>query len=400
MEKPAIDGGVPLADEKRFIRFCPPLIEQDDLDAVAAVLKTGWLSTGARAQEFEAAFRSYTGAKNSLAVNSCTAALHLSLIAHGIGPGDEVLVPAMTFAATANVVEHVGARPVFVDSEDGTFNIDPEKIEGRITKKTKAVIPVHFGGLPCEMDAIRKIGDERGLKVIEDCAHAIGTRYRGRLMGSSDNLCCFSFYPTKNMTTIEGGMVTGADEGSFSRMRVLSLHGMSKDAFKRFSKEGAAHYEIEAPGFKYNMPDVSAALGLSQLKKIGRFNRIRERYASYMLDRLQEAPGIIAPPKAPPHATHSWHLFPLMVDPDNTKMTRDRMLEALKKENIGTGVHYRSLHIHRFYREKYGLKKEDCPRAAFISDNVFSVPFSHSMSEGELEIVADAVVRIARCYKR
>ena len=397
---PAIDGGVPAAKDGQYVRFCPPLIEEDDLQAVSSALKSGWISTGAKAREFEAAFGKYVGAKCALGLNSCTAGLHLALLAHGIGQGDEVLVPAMTFAATANVVEVAGARPVFVDSEPDTFNIDPARMAEKITARTKAAIPVHFGGLPCEMDEIRKICSERGIALVEDCAHATGTRYRGKRMGSSDNLSCFSFYPTKNMTTIEGGMVTGADEELIAKMRVMSLHGMSKDAYKRFSREGVAHYEIEMPGFKYNMTDVSAALGLSQLKKIGRFNAVREKYAKYLFDALSGAPGIILPPKPRAHAGHSWHLFQLMTDPEKTRITRDRMLEALAKENVGTGVHYRSLHVHRFYREKYGLRKEDCPRAAFISDNVFSIPFSHSMDERELEIVADAVLKIARHYKK
>jgi len=399
-DRPAIDGGAPITDEKGYVRFCPPLIEQDEIDAATEVLRSGWLSTGAKALAFEEEFKKYTGAKNTLALNSCTAALHLSTLALGIGPGDEVLVPAMTFAATANVVELAGAKPVFVDSEKDTFNIDPAEIPERVTKRTKAIIPVHFGGMACEMDEIEKIAKERGLGIIEDCAHAIGTEYRGRRIGSSANLCCFSFYPTKNMTTIEGGMATGPDAELMARMRVMSLHGMSKDAFKRFSKEGVAHYEIEMPGFKYNMPDVSAAIGLCQLKKVDRFNAIREKYAKYMLERLEEAPGIILPAEPKPHTKHSWHLFPLMVDPAETKITRDRMLEALKKENIGTGVHYRSLHVHKFYREKYKLRKEEYPRAAFISDNVFSVPFSHSMSEKELEFVAEAIIRIAKYYKK
>jgi len=398
-DKPAIEGGALLS--KDYIRFCPPQIEADDLAAVAEVMQSGWLSTGSKAQAFESAFMAYTGAKNALALNSCTAALHLSLLAYGIGPGDEVIVPAMTFAATANVVELVGAKPVFADSTPAGMNIDPADISRRVTKKTRAIIPVHFAGLPCEMDAIEKIAAEHGLRMIEDCAHAIGSAYRGRMIGSSNNLSCFSFYPTKNMTSIEGGMVTGPDARLFSRMRVLSLHGMSKDAFKRFSKEGVSHYEIEMPGFKYNMPDVSAALGLSQLRKVERFNAVRERYARYLIDRLADgAPGLILPEKTQQHMKNAWHMFPLMVDPKRTTITRDRMLEALKKENIGVGVHYRSLHIHRYYREKYSLRREDYPRAAFISDNTFSIPFSHSMSEKELELVADALIRIARYYKK
>lgn len=208
-DKPAIDGGKPVAQEKDYIRFCPPLIEADDLEAVAGVLRSGWLSTGPKAQEFEAAFMKYTGAENALALNSCTAGLHLSLLAHGIGPGDEVIVPAMTFAATANVVELVGAKPVLADSVQSGFNMDPAHAARRITPRTKAMIPVHFGGLPCEMDAIGALAAEKGLHIIEDCAHALGSAYRGRRIGGSGSLCCFSFYPTKNMTTIEGGMVTG-----------------------------------------------------------------------------------------------------------------------------------------------------------------------------------------------
>jgi dTDP-4-amino-4,6-dideoxygalactose transaminase len=400
MDKAAIDGGKPAFAEKDYVRFCPPLIGEEEVSAAAAVLRSGWLSTGPKARQFEEEFKSYVSAKNALGLSSCTAGLHLALLAHGIGQGDEVLVPAMTFAATANVVEISGAKPVFVDSLRDGFNLDPSEMEGRITWRTKAVIPVHFGGLPCEMDEIRKIASERGLEIIEDCAHAAGSEYRGKKIGGFGNLAAFSFYPTKNMTTIEGGMLTGPDSRLFSRLRAMSLHGMSKDAFGRFSKGGAPHYEIEFPGFKYNMTDVSAAIGLCQLKKLDDFNKVRRKHAKYLLERLSEAPGIIPPPQEPAHVKNSWHLFPLLLDPAGTRISRDRMLLALMKENIGVGVHYRSLHMHRYYREKYGLREADYPRAGFISENTFSIPFAHSMGEGEVEGVADALVRIAKNYKK
>ncbi len=398
MEKPAIEGGQPVAAD--YIPFCPPKIGEEELEAVGEVLKSGWLSTGKKAQQFEADLKAYLRAKNVLALNSCTAGLHLAVLGMGVGPGDEVLVPAMTFAATANVVEICGAKAVFVDSEEGGFNIDAGKLEEKITPKTKAVIPVHFAGCPAEMDEIRKIAKAHGLAVIEDAAHAVGAEYRGKKIGSWDNLAAFSFYPTKNMTAIEGGALSGGDEQMFARLRMMSLHGMSKDAHQRFSKEGAAHYDIEVPGYKYNMPDVSAAIGVCQLKKLDGFNKTREKYAAYLYDRLASAKAIMLPKRPAAHVKNTWHMFPLLIDPARTRLTRDRMLEAMKKENVGVGVHYRLLPGMSYYREKYGLGAQDFPRAAFIGDNTFSIPFSHSMSEKQLEAVADALLRIDAYYAK
>lgn len=395
--RPAVAGGKPLRDE--FLIFGFPSIDEADIEEVVATLRSGWLSTGPRVKRFEGEFASYVGAKHGVATNSCTAAMHLCLAAHGIGPGDEVLVPAMTFAATANVVEHVGARPVFVDSLPDGFNLDVDQIATLISPQTRAVMPVHFAGMPVDLAPLRALARQHGLTVIEDAAHAAGAEYRGVRIGARDSLACFSFYVTKNVCTAEGGMITTDDEALADRLRVLALHGMDQGAWQRYSKNGNRNYEVVVPGYKYNLTDMAAALGLSQLRRLERFVEVRTRYAQ----RYSEAFKDLDELELPSHVAdgrHAWHLYPILVVPERLGMTRDELQAALVAENIGTGVHFRAVPVQKFYREKYGFRPGQFPRAEYISNRVLSLPLSPAMSEDDVTDVIRAVRRLVLFYRQ
>jgi dTDP-4-amino-4,6-dideoxygalactose transaminase len=401
MDKPAIAGGKPVRDKSEFIVFGAPMIGKEEIDEVIETLRSGWIGTGPRVQRFENEFKKIIGAKHAIATNSCTAALHLSLITNGIKEGDEVIVTPMTFGATVNVIEHVRAKPIFADIEIDSFNIDPKEIRKKISPKTKAIIPVHLFGLPCKMDEINEIAKENNLKVIEDAAHALGSEFKGKKIGSLGNCTCFSFYPTKNITTIEGGMITTDDGDIANKARILGHHGQSLGAWQRYSsKYGGETYEVVYPGFKYNMPDVSAALGLHQLKKLERFLKIRERYAKIYEEELKDLKELILPPKGSHDFKHSWHLCAVLIRPEFLKIGRDEMIKALLKENIGTGIHYRAVHLHPYYREKYGFKKGDYPNAEFVSERTFSLPLSPKMSEKDVYDVVVAVKRIVKYFRK
>jgi dTDP-4-amino-4,6-dideoxygalactose transaminase len=382
-----------------FLVFGAPLIEKEEIAEVVATLESGWLGTGPRTAEFERMFAEYTGARHAIAVNSCTAGLHLSLVALGVGPGDEVITTPMTFAATANVILHVGARPVFADVLPDTMVIDPEQIEKAVTPRTRAILPVHIAGRPCDMDAIRKIAERHRLHVIEDAAHCIEGRYKGRQIGSISPLTCFSFYVTKNLTTGEGGMIT-TDNDEWARiLRMYRLHGMSRDAWKRFSGEGYKHYQVVYPGFKYNMMDLQAALGIHQLRRVERNwecrNAIWQRYTEYLRDLPV---GLPAPDE--PNTRHARHLYTILVDKARCGLSRDEMLDALRAENIGAGVHYTALHLHPYYREELGYKEGDYPHSEWIGERTLSLPLSALLSDEDVEDVVTAVCRILQRRRR
>ncbi len=373
-----------------YIVFGSPFIEEDEIEAVTATLRSGWIGTGPRVQEFQERFREYVGARNAIAVSSCTSALHLALLAAGVGPGDEVITTALTFAATANVIVHTGAVPVLVDVVRETMNIDPQRVEEAVTSRTKCVIPVHFAGRPCDMDAIGEVARRHGLVVVEDAAHAVETVWRGRKVGSISPLTCFSFYVTKNLTTAEGGMVTTGDDRLARDLKVWALHGLSADAWKRFSDAGYRHYEVVHPGFKYNMTDIQAALGLCQLAKVPLWHRRREEVWRRYDEAFAGLPCVRpAPPE--PGTVHARHLYTLLVDPDEAGMGRDELMAALHERGIGTGVHYRALHMHRYYRERFGYRPEDFPNAAWIGERTLSLPLSAKLTDAQVERVAGAV---------
>ncbi len=375
---------------KDFLIFGNPAIEQPEIDEVVDSLRSGWLGTGPKVQRFEEMFKSYKGTEHAVAVNSCTAALHLSMLALGIGPGDEVLVPTMTFAATANAVIHSGGIPVLVDCRRDTMNIDLEDIKRKITPRTKAIIPVHFAGRPCEMDELVELSKKHGIKTIEDCAHAVEAEYKGRKIGTIGEMGCFSFYVTKNIVTGEGGMVITNDENYVNQIKALAQHGMSRDAWKRFSDDGYKHYQVVYSGYKYNMMDIQAALGIHQLPRVEKnWNRRKEIW-----DRYNEAFTnfpVITPLPTETENRHSHHLYTLLLDIDKIKITRDQFLSEMTRRNIGVGVHYIALHLNPYYQQTYGYKRGDFPHAEWISERTVSIPLSPKLKDEDVEDVIDAV---------
>ncbi len=365
-----------------FIPYCRHSIAEEEIEEVILTLRSSWLTSGPKTQSFEKAFADYIGCEHAVAVSSCTAALHLGLSAYGIGAGDEVITTPLTFCATAEVIEYQQAKPVFVDIEPKTFNIDPKLVEEKISSRTKAIIPVHYGGIPCDMSLIYDIAEKHDLKVIEDAAHAMGSIYQNRKIGSFGNPTAFSFYPTKNMTTVEGGVVTTNDAEIADRLRVLSLHGISKDAWKRYSSEGQWYYEVHHLGYKYNFTDLQAALGIQQLKKLDNFNLIREEYAKIYFDALKDVPELRLPQLYHDYFgglssdgfKNSWHLFVLMLEPDRLKIDRTQFIQELKTRGIGTSVHFIPLHVQPYYSKKYGYKEGDFPAAEKAATEVLSLP--------------------------
>jgi len=366
------------------------MIEQPEIDEVVASLKSGWIGTGPKVHKFEEMFKEYKGRRFAIALNSCTSALHLSMLVIGIKPGDEVIVPAMTFAATANAVIHTGGIPIFADCEKDTMNIDPEDIERKITSKTKAIIPVHFAGRACNMDAIMNIAKRHNLRVIEDCAHAIESECKGKKTGTFGELGCFSFYVTKNIVTGEGGMVITDNEDYANQIKILALHGMSKDAWRRFSDEGYKHYQVVYSGFKYNMMDIQAAIGIHQLPRIEKYWKRRQKIWNRYNEAFKDLP-VFTPAPVEPNTRHAYHLYTLLLDIDNLKITRDKFLDEMTKQNIGVGVHYIALHLHPYYQKIFGYKKGDFPNAEWISDRTVSLPISAKLTDEDVEDVIEAV---------
>jgi len=375
---------------KDFLVFGNPLIEQPEIDEVVDSLKSGWIGTGPKVKRFEELFSSYKGVKNSVALNSCTAALHLAMRVIGIKQGDEVIVPTMTFAATANTVIHAGGKPVLADCEKDTMNLDPKDLERKITKKTKAIIPVHFAGRPCNMDAIMAIAQKNNLKVIEDCAHAIESEYHGKKTGTFGDIGCFSFYVTKNIVTGEGGMAITNNEDYANQIKILALHGMSKDAWKRFSDEGYKHYQVVDSGYKYNMMDIQAAIGIHQLGRIDRYWKRREEIWNKYNEAFRDLP-VFLPAPVEPNTRHAYHLYTLLIDTERAKVTRDQFLDEMTKRNIGVGVHYIALHLHPFYQKTFGYKAGDFPNAEWISERTVSIPLSPKLTDADAQDVIEAV---------
>jgi dTDP-4-amino-4,6-dideoxygalactose transaminase len=389
---PTVKQSPPVARES-FLVFGSPLIGEEEIEEVLATLRSGWIGTGPRVAKFEEMMAEYTGAKYAIAVNSCTAALHVSMIALGIGHGDEVITTPMTFASTANAIIHTGARPVFVDVDPITMLIDPAKIEAAITPRTKAILPVHLTGRACRIDDICSIAHRHSIRVIEDAAHSIETIYHGRQVGNIGDLTCFSFYVTKNLTTAEGGMITTNNEDWASRARTMSLHGMDRDAYRRFSESGYKHYQVVAPGFKYNMTDIQAALGIHQLKRIEsswkRRNEIWHRYQ----ESLSGLP-IHLPAKDEPATRHARHLYTILVYEEECGKTRDQVMQELHALKIGTGVHYIPVHEHPYYRDTFGFTPGSFPHAEKIGRGTLSIPLSAKLSDQDVADVISALHHI------
>lgn len=382
-----------------FLPFHQPFVDADDERAVLETLRSGWLTTGPRTKGFETDLAAYTGAAHCVAVNSCTAALHLALDAIGVGAGDEVITSPITFASTANVIVHRGARPVFVDVEPGTFNIDPSAIERAITSRTKAVMPVDFAGQPCDLDAIMAIGARHRIPVIEDAAHAIGAEYKGRRIGGVADMTCFSFYATKNITSGEGGALTTNRRDWADRVAVMALHGISRDAWKRYGNEGYQHWDIIAPGYKYNMFDLQAALVRSQFNKMDAFYSRRVALKQRLDAGLRDLPEMALPVERP-WALHAYHLYPILVQTDRLSADRDTIMNAIQAENVGIGIHFRAVHLHPFYAETFGFHRGMFPIAEGYSDRTISLPLYPKMTDQDADDAVAAVRKVLSHYRR
>lgn len=375
---------------KDHLPLSRPDIGDEEVEAVAASLRSGWITSGPRVAELEERFREFTGAPHAVAVASATAGLHLVLMALGIGRGDEVVSPSMTFASTVNQIALAGAVPVFADCEYGTLQAPPEEITNRITPRTRAVIPVHFAGAPADLDPVREAADRAGVPVIEDAAHAVGTAYRGKVVGGHGNTAIFSFHPMKNITTGEGGMVTCHDEGLARRVRLLRFHGIDRDAWQRYGRGGSPHYDVPEPGFKYNLTDIQAAIGVIQMRKIKEMNARRRFLASRYREGLRGVPGVDLPASPPYPHEHSWHLFIVKV----TSMDRDSFLRRLAERNIGVGIHFPPCHLLRYVRERYDTKEGDLPGCELAGRRIVSLPLFPGMENRDVDYVCEAVREI------
>jgi dTDP-4-amino-4,6-dideoxygalactose transaminase len=382
-----------------FLPYHQPSIDADDEQAVLETLRSGWITTGPRTKTFEHTLAEYVGAARAVAVNSCTAALHLALEAAGVGSGDEVITSPITFASTANVIVHRGARPVFADVQPDTLNIDVDRLEAAITPRTKAVIPVDFAGHPADLDAIMALARNRNLVVIEDAAHSIGAEYGGRRVGGIADMTAFSFYATKNITSGEGGALTTNNIEWAERIAIMALHGISRDAWKRYGSDGYKHWDIIYPGYKYNMFDLQGALVLSQLAKIDRFWKRRVSLKAILdaglsdiaeIDRPGERPGI----------KHAYHLYPIIVRTEALNADRDTIMNAIQAENVGIGVHFRAVHLHPYYQETFGFRRGDFPNAEYYSDRTISLPLYPRMSDADADDVVAAVRTVIARFRR
>jgi dTDP-4-amino-4,6-dideoxygalactose transaminase len=382
-----------------FLPFHVPSIGAEEIGAVVDVLKSGWLTTGSKAKEFEQQFARFVGARHAVAVNSATAALHLGLAAAGVKEGDEVIVPTMTFAATAEVVLYLGAMPVLVDCRPDTLNIDPAALEAALTPRTKAIVPVHFAGQPCDMESILSLARAHGLKIVEDAAHALPARDRGRMVGSIGDVTCFSFYATKTITTGEGGMATTDNPEWAEKMRTLSLHGISHDAWNRYSAEGSWFYEVTGVGYKYNLTDIAASLGLEQLKKAHAFATVRRHIAQAYTAAFADL-AEIRTPVCEPGKQHAWHLYVIQLDLDRLSVDRREFVEELRQHNIGASVHFIPLHLHPFYRDTFGYKPQDFANAAAAYQRIVSLPIYPNMTAADVDDVIAAVRHIVERHRR
>ena len=383
---------------REYLPFSPPAIGQEEIDEVVDTLRSPWITTGPKVDRFEREFAAFLGAPGAVAMSSCTAALHTALVGLGVGQGDEVITSPITFAATVNVIEHVGARPVLADVDPETLNLDPARVAEVITPWTRAVVPVHFAGHPAELDAIQTLADRHGLAVIEDAAHALPASYRGRRIGAGPNPAAFSFYATKNLTTAEGGMLTGPAD-LLESARVIGLHGMTRDAWKRYARGGTWRYEVVRPGFKYNMTDIAAALGLHQLAKLTGFHRRRAEIAARYSAAFAAEPALEVPAERD-HVEHAWHLYVLRLRPGALTIDRDQFIEELALREIGTSVHFIPIHMHPYYRDTYGYRPGNYPVAHENFQRMLSLPLHPRLTGDDVADVIEAVLDVVHAYRR
>lgn len=375
---------------KSFLPFALPSITDAEINEVVASMRSGWLTTGPKVQQFEQMLKDYHAAPHALTLNSATAGLHVALLALDLQPGDEVITTAMTFVATYNTIEQAGGRVVLVDIDPNTYNMDVNLLEQAISKKTRAIMPVHFTGLPVDLDVVYALAKKHHLRVIEDAAQAIGTVYKGKRLGSFGDTAVFSFHPNKNITSGEGGCITTFDEQLASRAKVLRFHGIDRDAFNRFSKTGSQEYDVIAPGFKYNMLDIEAAIGMHQLPRLDDFILARTKLAERYLKKLADVKAIQLPQQPDFAHKHSWHLFTIQIKPE-AKVNRNEFMQAMKDRNIGTGLHYQAPFLYSYYRDKYGFTAEQFPHAAALGEHIVSLPLFPSLSEADQDDVITAL---------
>lgn len=374
-----------------FLPFARPAIGEEEIAELLDTLRSGWITTGPKVERFAGEFASYVGGRFAVPVSSATAGLHVALLALGVAPGDEVITTPLTFVATLNTIVHCGAVPVLADIDRATLNVEIEEIERRITPRTRAIVPVHYVGQPADLDAILDLASRHGIAVLEDAAHAVGSEYRGRRIGSFPTTSVFSFHPNKNMTTGEGGMVVTGDEDVFEKASLLKFHGMDREAWKRFAKAGSPRYDVAVPGFKYNMMDIQAALGLHQLRRLEGFLVERERLAARYDAAFAGQRGLVLPARVPYPVRHAWHLYTPLVDVDRLSIGRDEFMAELKNRNIGSGLHYTAAHEFSYYADRFGWKPEDFPEAHFVSERIVSLPLFPGLSDADQDDVVEAV---------
>jgi dTDP-4-amino-4,6-dideoxygalactose transaminase len=383
-----------------FLPFSTPTIDEAEINEVVDSLKSGWITTGPKVKRFEEAFKSYVGARFAIPLSSATAGLHLTLLALGIKEGDEIITTPMTFASTVSMIVLCGGKPVLADIEPGTLNIDISKVRDKITPRTKAIIPVHFAGQACDMDPLFSLAAEYRLKIVEDAAHAAGTEYKGKRIGSLKSISIFSFHPNKNITTGEGGMVCTADETLAEEISLLKFHGMNREAWKRFAASGTPNYDIMLPGFKYNMMDIQAAIGIHQLPKLDGFINKRKDIAEFYNRELGDLDELALPAYAPYRQRHAWHLYTPLVRIEQLTINRDRFMEELKKHNIGSGLHYKAIHHHAWYRKNMPVTDNELPIASYASERILSLPLFPKMTMDDARDVVEAVKNVILEFRR
>ena len=387
----------PTIRRSTFLPFSPPSITEAEIEAVVDTLRSDWITTGPKTRQFEQDFAEYIGAEAALALNSCTAGLHLALVTLGIGPGDAVITTPMTFCSSVNVIEHVGATPVLTDIEPETLTLDPKQVGEAVTSRTKAIMPVHYSGHPVDMDPLLELAEVHNLHIIEDAAHALPATYKDRTIGSIGQFTALSFYATKNLTTAEGGMLTASPEHT-EKARGLGLHGMSHDAWQRYDSEGSWYYEVIAPGFKYNMTDIQAALGLVQLSRLGQMQERRREVVRQYNTAFSQIDALQIPVERT-DVQHAWHLYVLRLNLAKLSIDRAQFIEELKARNIGTSVHFIPIHLHPHYRDKYGWKPKDFPVAYEEYQRVVSLPLHPGLTDEDVQDVIKAVTEVVEQYR-
>lgn len=384
----------------RFLPFSRPSIGQKEIDEVIDTLRSGWITTGPKAQKFEEAFRAYVGSRHAVALASATGGLHIGLMAMGIGPGDEVITSPMTFAATVNQIVLTGAVPVLVDVDYATLMIDVNRIEEKISDRTALILPVHFAGAPADMDTIVELAEKHDLKVLEDAAHGLGTRYKGQHVGSMGDGGLFSFHPIKNITTAEGGMFVTDDDDLAGKVRLLKFHGLGAEAWQRYLRKGVSHHDVMMPGYKYNMTDLQASLGIHQLAKLDTFNQRRRELAALYDHLLASLEAVDLPGRPSYEHEYGWHLYVIRLRTDRLRIDRDRFMEELKARNIGTGLHFKAVHLHDYYARTLGYDRGSFPIAEDASDRIMSLPLFPDMTEEDVRDVVSAIQDIIRLHRR